>query len=239
MTRKASFPRKAKEADSKPASAWYQQVDNIVNSAYSEVLGTSNQVVATGSAPSLTLSLSEELILPGSGAVVLPSGTTAERPSSPANGSIRWNTSTELLEYFFDASWESIIIGQDVATIANMEAATSTTLMVTPGRQMYHPAHPKVTVNFNGTGTVAIRDSHNVSSITDNGTGDYTVNFSVTFASVIPLVTTSDDESSPGGAKQCAVHTRATTSVRVVTGYSGVGLEDSEGVAVLVCGELA
>jgi hypothetical protein len=32
-------------------------------------------------------------------------------------------------------------------------------------------------VNFNGTGTVAIRESGNVSSITDNGTGDYTVNF--------------------------------------------------------------
>jgi len=32
-------------------------------------------------------------------------------------------------------------------------------------------------VNFNGTGTVAIRDSGNVSSITDNGTGNYTINF--------------------------------------------------------------
>ena len=32
-------------------------------------------------------------------------------------------------------------------------------------------------VNFNGHGTVAIRSSGNVSSITDNGTGDYTVNF--------------------------------------------------------------
>jgi hypothetical protein len=32
-------------------------------------------------------------------------------------------------------------------------------------------------VNFNGTGTVAIRASGNVSSITDNGTGDYRVNF--------------------------------------------------------------
>jgi hypothetical protein len=35
----------------------------------------------------------------------------------------------------------------------------------------------KAWVNFNGTGTVAIRSSFNVSSITDNGTGDYTVNF--------------------------------------------------------------
>jgi hypothetical protein len=35
----------------------------------------------------------------------------------------------------------------------------------------------KAWVNFNGTGTVAIRASFNVSSITDNGVGDYTVNF--------------------------------------------------------------
>ena len=35
----------------------------------------------------------------------------------------------------------------------------------------------KAWVNFNGTGTVAIRDSHNVSSITDLGTGHYQVNF--------------------------------------------------------------
>jgi hypothetical protein len=35
----------------------------------------------------------------------------------------------------------------------------------------------KAWVNFNGTGTAAIRESANVSSITDNGTGDYTVSF--------------------------------------------------------------
>ena len=35
----------------------------------------------------------------------------------------------------------------------------------------------KAFVNFNGIGTVAIRASYNVSSITDNAAGDYTVNF--------------------------------------------------------------
>lgn len=35
----------------------------------------------------------------------------------------------------------------------------------------------KAWVNFNGTGTVAIRAAGNVSSITDNGVGDYRVNF--------------------------------------------------------------
>lgn len=36
----------------------------------------------------------------------------------------------------------------------------------------------KAWVNWNGTGTVAIRDSENVSSITDNSTGNYTINLS-------------------------------------------------------------
>lgn len=36
----------------------------------------------------------------------------------------------------------------------------------------------KAWVNFNGTGTVAIRDSYNVSSITDDGVGQYRINFS-------------------------------------------------------------
>lgn len=39
-------------------------------------------------------------------------------------------------------------------------------------------------VNFNGTSTVAIRASGNVSSITDNGTGDYTVNFTTAMPDV-------------------------------------------------------
>jgi hypothetical protein len=40
----------------------------------------------------------------------------------------------------------------------------------------------KAWVNFNGTGTVAIRESYNVSSITDNGTARYTVNFTTPMA---------------------------------------------------------
>lgn len=40
----------------------------------------------------------------------------------------------------------------------------------------------KAWVNFDGTGTIAARDSENVSSLTDNGTGDYTVNIANDFA---------------------------------------------------------
>ena len=39
----------------------------------------------------------------------------------------------------------------------------------------------KAWVNFNGTGTIAARDSENLSSLTDNGSGDYSINFSNSF----------------------------------------------------------
>jgi hypothetical protein len=44
-------------------------------------------------------------------------------------------------------------------------------------------------VNFNGTGTVAIRSSRNVSSVTDNGTGNYTVNLTTAVASNAASIT--------------------------------------------------
>ena len=81
-------------------------------------------------------------------------------------------------------------------------------------------------VNFNGTGTLAIRDSGNVSSITDNGSGDYTVNFTTTMPDAnyavafaagpgngrVPMIKTSNFNDS---SNQSAV-TMSTTQLRVV-----------------------
>jgi len=39
-------------------------------------------------------------------------------------------------------------------------------------------------VNFNGTGTIAARDSLNLSSLTDNGTGEYTITYSSAWSAV-------------------------------------------------------
>ena len=56
-------------------------------------------------------------------------------------------------------------------------------------------------VNFNGTGTVAIRASGNVSSITDNGTGNYTANFTIAMpdANFCAQVTSGDSTTGAGG----------------------------------------
>jgi hypothetical protein len=55
-----------------------------------------------------------------------------------------------------------------------MSTLRVTTLATQAGVEVYTA---KAWVNFNGTGTVAIRGSGNVSSITDRGVGQYTVNF--------------------------------------------------------------
>lgn len=71
-------------------------------------------------------------------------------------------------------------VGSTIATQADMEAATSPTLIVTPGRQHFHPGHPKAWVSC---GVAAdIQQSYGVASLTDNGTGDVTVTFTTAFA---------------------------------------------------------
>ena len=57
-------------------------------------------------------------------------------------------------------------------------SSTGAQSSVIPGGSTLYPSFDcRAWVNFNGQGSVAIRGSGNVSSITDNGTGDYTVNF--------------------------------------------------------------
>jgi hypothetical protein len=58
----------------------------------------------------------------------------------------------------------------------------------------------KAWVNFNGTGTVAIRASYNVSSITDNGVGDYTVNFTTALADANYVVEGTANDSTAGSS---------------------------------------
>ena len=57
----------------------------------------------------------------------------------------------------------------------------------------------KAWVNFNGTSTVAIRASYNVSSITDHGTGDYTINFTTALVDANYAVTVATTATGAGG----------------------------------------
>ena len=88
-------------------------------------------------------------------------------------------------------------------------------------------------VNFNGTGTVAIRASGNVSSITDNGTGNYTVNFTtampdVNYASVLGAA------NAPGSAYANLGPTAQTTTTLQLYTISSSVLADNAHVQVAI-----
>jgi hypothetical protein len=70
----------------------------------------------------------------------------------------------------------------DNATQVNMESET-VGKVVTAENVKFSPSATKAWVNFNGTGVVAIRASYGVTSITDNGVGDYTVNLTTALSS--------------------------------------------------------
>lgn len=91
-------------------------------------------------------------------------------------------------------------------------------------------------VNFNGTGTVAIRASGNVSSITDNGTGDYTVNFTTAMVDANYNMVMSCQTVVTDG-RVVGVHTSispTTSALRVQVDKSQGGLLDSNYILVSV-----
>jgi hypothetical protein len=127
------------------------------------------------------------------------------------------------------------------ASQAEMEAASSNLVTVTPSGMKYHPGVAKAWVAFNGTGTVAILGSYNVSSITDNGTGRYTINFSSNFSSdtYVPVGFCTDDDNT--GA---TILTRNSTdtltvsacAIKIIAGVGG-GAVDSPRVFVAFFGD--
>lgn len=89
-------------------------------------------------------------------------------------------------------------------------------------------------VNFNGTGTVAIRASGNVSSITDNGTGDYTVNFTTAMPDANYAVDGVGKRTGFNEPGTVVPLTYASGSIRIVTGSGSFTLTDSDNVNVAI-----
>ena len=141
-------------------------------------------------------------------AIRVPVGTTAQRPSVPAQGDIRRNTTTGAWEGYDGISWGDLgnisfndvaadIIPdadstRDIGSTSNrwaegwFDEVTTTDLSdgtdSVPTNTVVHGI-AKAWANFYGTGTVSIRESLNISSLVDNGTGDYSLAFTSAFAS--------------------------------------------------------
>ena len=91
-------------------------------------------------------------------------------------------------------------------------------------------------VNFNGTGTVAIRGDGNVDTITDGGTGTYTVNFTSAMPDV-NYATVLGAQRSGGATGYCTVAqggTYSTSAVQIKTFTSGAAADDFSMVSVAI-----
>ena len=84
---------------------------------------------------------------------------------------------------FYNSSGQRLqTFGFVAATQAEMEAGSSTTAYVTPGRAQYHPGVAKGHLQWLGNGTIQ-SNSYNVTSLARTGTGQYTITWATHFGS--------------------------------------------------------
>jgi hypothetical protein len=125
------------------------------------------------------------------------------------------------------ASTLATTVASPTFTTPNIDSAQFATVSGTA------PIYPcRAWVNFNGTGTVAIRASGNVTSITDNGTGDYTVNFTNAMPDANYSTTVTCASDSDGFLVVGSVNSRSgastnptTTAQRIFTRTSGTNTD--------------
>lgn len=126
-------------------------------------------------------------------------------------------------------SWGTPLIASSAEAIAGTENAKCLTpLRMKEGLNASGSAPMfacRAWVNFNGTGTVAIRASGNVSSITDNGVGDYTINFTTNMPDADYAVNASGYLTGLGNEGETTVRSHlsapSSSSVRIANGVPG------------------
>lgn len=113
------------------------------------------------------------------------------------------------------------------ASQAQMEAASSNVVFSTPGVQHHHPGHPKAWVKFDSAGSASA--TYNVSSVTDNGPGDFTTNFTTAFSSGnYTFSANAGIAATLRGAMQDSNTAQATTAIRILFRNSSNSLSDGD-----------
>lgn len=90
--------------------------------------GTSNQITVTngdGVSGNPTFAIASNPIIPGTGSLTLPTGTTGQRPGSPAAGMSRFNTTTGLQEVYTGSTWAGLAAATTVTFVGKNTAGSS------------------------------------------------------------------------------------------------------------------
>lgn len=137
--------------------------------------------------------------------------------------------------------------GADAASQSEMEAATSVVVYTSPGRQQYHPGHPKVWVRYTTNTTSSIISSYNMTSITDNGTGDTTITIATDFSADTYTATATCSASTTTSSVMAMIFTLlsgsptysapAVGSYRILTANISIGNLDCDAVCSVAFGD--
>jgi len=140
------------------------------------ITGTANQVAVTngdGVSGAPTVGLASNVILPGTASATLPIGVTADRPISPVNGMVRYNSTTAGFEGYSAGAWGPIGGGGTVSSItagtglSGGTITTSGTIAITAtGVTAGSYTNPTLAINAQGQVTSAANGAAAITSIT-------------------------------------------------------------------------
>jgi hypothetical protein len=104
----------------------------IAGSTFSQtsIVGTSNQITianGNGVGGSPTVSITNNPVLPGTGGVQLPTGTSAQRLGN--NGVIRYNSDLQALEFYASGTWQTV--GNGSGTVTNVQGTVNQIVVAT------------------------------------------------------------------------------------------------------------
>jgi hypothetical protein len=131
----------------------------------------------------------------------------------------------------------AVLVGNGTSGINSVAPSTSGNVLTSDGTSWTsapNTEYVKAWINFNGTGTPAIRGSNNVTSITDHSTGQYTVNFTTALPDTNYAVVSLNNTPSGDDGDATQVNTYATTSVRLKLLDRSGNLYDATHIHVVV-----
>lgn len=86
--------------------------DNGATSGISGIVKTADNsgllALQTNSSNAVTINALQNPTLNSTGSITIPSGTTAQRPATPANGMLRYNTTISNMEIYINGSWVTL-----------------------------------------------------------------------------------------------------------------------------------
>jgi hypothetical protein len=183
--------------------------------------GSGGRRISLRFAGALTLTHSANLILPGAVNITTVAGDVADfinDAAQDATGS-NWRCVN-----YQRASGSPVNNADFIATQADMEAASSTTALVTAGRARFHPSASKAWVKFvpRGTnGACTVNASYNVASVDRTAAGAYTITFTTAMSSANYVANGNSQSTSTANNLLIIVNAQATTNCQISASAGG------------------